>query len=112
MGMTVHQLFRHAVHHVVHGEVAPLRLDLGVEGDLHHHIAQLLAHVPGVIPVQGIQDLVGLLQEIAPDGAVGLLPVPGAAAGGAQQAHHFQEVLVAIMRFTLKIYHTSSAFAR
>ena len=76
VGMAVDQLPGHAVHHVVHGEPAPLRLHLGVEGHLHQHVPQLLAHTVGIIVVDGVQGLVRLLQEIPADGAVGLFPGP------------------------------------
>ena len=112
MGVSVHQLLGHAVHHVVHGEVAPLGLNLGVEHHLHQNIPQFLAHGVGVVAVQGVQDLIGLLQKIPADGRVGLLRVPGTAAGGAEELHDFQEVLPAIAALTLKIYHTLPAFAR
>ena len=77
MGMAVHQLPGHAVHHICHGEAAPLRLDLGMEGHLHQHVAQLLAHAAGVVVVDGVQNLIGLLQEVPADGAVGLLRSQG-----------------------------------
>ena len=110
--MTVDQLLGHAVHHVLHGEAAGLRFDLGVEHHLHQHVPQLLAHGVGIVPVDGVQHLVGLLQKIAADGGVGLLPVPGAAPRGAQQPHDLQKVLVAVTRLILKIYHNAPAFAR
>ena len=112
MGMAVDHLLRHAVHHVIHGEAAALGLDGGVKHHLHQNIAQLLAHIRGVVPVQGVQDLIGLLQEVPADGAVGLFPVPGAAPGGTKQPHDVQKVLIAVICLTLKIYHTLPAFAR
>ena len=112
VGVAVHQLLGHAVHHVVHGEAAPLGLNLGVEGHLHQHVAQLLAHAAGVVPVDGVQGLVGLLQEIPADGPVGLLRIPGAAPRRPEQPHDFQEILPAVTALTLKIYHRLPAFAR
>ena len=112
VGMAVDQLPGHAVHHVVHGEAAPLRLDLGVEGHLHQYVAQLLAHVRRVVPVDGVQSLIRLLQEVPADGPVGLLRVPGAAPRGPEQAHNLQEILPAVTALTLKIYHRLPAFAR
>ena len=112
MGMAVHQLPGHAVHHICHGEAAPLRLDLGMEGHLHQHVAQLLAHAAGVVVVDGVQNLIGLLQEVPADGAVGLLPVPGATPGSPQQPHDLQKILVAVKILTLKLYHKMPAFAR
>ena len=52
------------------------------------------------------------LQEVPADGAVGLLPVPGAAPGSPQQPHDLQKILVAVKILTLKLYHKMPAFAR
>ena len=111
VGMAVHQLLRYAVYHIVHGEAALFHLYLGVEGHLHQDVSQLLAHVVGVVPVQGVQDLISLLQKVPADGRVGLLPVPGTAAWSAEEPGDFQQVLPAIAGFTLKIYHRLPAFA-
>ena len=110
--MAVDELFGDAVHHVVHGEAAPFRLDLGVERRLHQNIPQFLAHGLGVIPVQSVQGLVCLLQKIPADGIVGLLGVPGAASRCTQQCHDVKKIRPVIAGLTLKIYHTLSAFAR
>ena len=111
MGMTEHHLLADAVHHVVHGEVALFGLDLGVEHHLQQHVAQLLAHIHRIFPVDGVQGLIRLLQEIPADGGVGLLGVPGAAPRSTQKPHDLQEVLPVIAALTLKIYHTLPAFA-
>ena len=110
--MPVDQLLGDAVHHVVHGEAAPLGFDLGMKGHLHQHVAQFLAHALRIVPVQSVQGLVGFLQEIAADGTVSLLSVPRAAARSPQQSHDTQEIRPVIARLTLKIYHIYSAFAR
>ena len=112
VGMAVYQLLGHAVDNVVHGEPAPLRLDLGVEGRLHQHVSQLLAHASRVVPVDGVQSLISLLQEVPADGPVGLLRIPGAAPRRPEQPHDFQEILPAVTALTLKIYHRLPAFAR
>ena len=112
MGMAEDHFLRHAVHHVCHGEAAPLLLHDGVEHHLHENVPQLLAHVRRAVLVQRVDDLVCLLQEIPADGLMGLLGVPGAAPGTAQKAHDRQEILIVIAALTLKIYHTLSPIAR
>ena len=101
-----------AIHHIRHGEAAPLLLNGGVEHHLHQNVPQLLAHIHRVVPVQGVQRLVGLLQEIPADGLVGLLGVPGAAPGRPEKPHDPKKILPVIAAITLKIYHTLPAFAR
>ena len=61
MGMAVHQLLCHTVHYVRHRKPAALRFHLSVQRHLHQNIPQLLAHVMGIIPIYGIQRLIGLL---------------------------------------------------
>ena len=112
MGMAEDHFLGDLVDHIVHGEPPQLLFNLSVKYHLHQDVAQLLAHGMGIIPVQGVQDLIGLLQKIPPDGLVGLLGVPGTAARGAQQSHDLQKVLPAIATLTLKIYHRLPAFAR
>ena len=112
MGMAVDHLLRHAVHHVGHREAAPLLLNGGMKHHLHQNVAQLLLHIHGVVPVQGVQGLAGLLQEVAPNGLMGLLGVPGTAAGPPQKPHNLKEIVPAIAGLILKIYHTLPAFAR
>ena len=111
MGVAVDQLAAKAVNDVLHGEAASLRFHLGVEDDLHQDISQLLAEGGHVVVVNGLHGLAGLLQEVAADGLVGLLGVPGAAAGGPEDAHDGQHILVAVV-FLLKIYHIFGLIAR
>ena len=71
-------------------EAAGLRGDLRVEVDLQQQVAELLAQVLEVTGVDGLERLVGLLEEVAGERAVRLLALPGAL--GAQPAHHRQEL--------------------
>ena len=84
VGMAVHQFLGYSVYHVLHGEAALLGLYLGVECHLHQDVPQLLAHGVGVIPVQGVQNLIGLLQKVPANGVMGLFSVPGTAARSAE----------------------------
>ena len=112
MGMAEHQLLRHAVYHVVRSEVLLFLLHHGVEHDLKQHVPQLFLHTGEIVPVNGVQRLVGLLQKIPADGLMGLLPVPRTAAGRPEQVHDGEKILPPIAFFPLKIYHISTAFAR
>lgn len=49
----------------------------GVEHDLQHQVAQFLAEKDVVVVVDGLDDLIGLLDEIFADRPVRLLTVPG-----------------------------------
>ena len=72
--------------------VARLLGDPGVEDDLEQHVAELLGEVGRVAGADGVDDLVGLLDEVGGEGLVGLLGVPGAAAGRAQPVHRRDDV--------------------
>ena len=77
-----------------------------MENHLQKNVPQLFAKVLGLAFVYRLADLVGLLQHVAPDALVGLLPVPGAALGGAQIVDKGYEVPEVIALFANKIYHT------
>src|SRR5690606_5825690 len=53
-------------------------------------VAQLLA-VIAPAALHRVEHLVGLLDEVGLEGREGLLPIPGAAAGGAQPRHDAEE---------------------
>ena len=80
--------------HVVDGEGAALLGDHGVEVDLQQQVAQLLAQVRPVTrrvtAVDRLERLVGLLEQVAGERAVGLLGLPRAL--GPQPAHHLEEL--------------------
>ncbi len=75
---------------VGHREFAALPGDLRVEDNLEQEIAQLLADVRRVSGVEGVKDLVGLLDEERAERFAGLFSVPGTAAFAAQAGHHRQ----------------------
>ena len=84
-------LLDEAIEHVRHGELAGLGRHLAVEHDLEEQVAQLLGEVPRVVLVDGLQDLVGLLDQVGLEGGAGLLAVPWAASLAAQPGHERQE---------------------
>ena len=84
--MAPHQLVRQAVADVRHVKAARLGSDLGMQEDLQEEVAQLVGQVVGVPGVDGLDHLIGLFEGEAAQGAVGLGPVPGAAARRPQAA--------------------------
>ena len=61
MGVAEDELFADVIGHIVGGEAARVFLNVDVEEDLHEHIAQLLAHEGGIVAVERLGGLVGLL---------------------------------------------------
>ena len=66
--------------------------DPGVEDDLEQHVTELLGEVPAVATLDGVQHLVGLLDQVRGQALVGLLGVPRTAAGRAQPVHGRDDV--------------------
>ena len=61
VGVAEDELFADMIGHIVGGEAARVLLNVDVEEDLHEHIAQLLAHEGGIVAVERLDGLVGLL---------------------------------------------------
>ncbi len=80
MGMPEEHLADLTVGHIVHGEIAGLPLDVGMEYHLQQQIPQLLLQQGRVRPVDGLGGLIGLLQQTAPQGGMGLHSIPRTAA--------------------------------
>ena len=78
------------------GEFALLLSEVYVEHHLHQDVAKLLRHALRLPVVDGLQQFVALLQEVLLQGVVGLLPVPGTAAGAQQPVDHPLQGLVGI----------------
>ena len=93
MGMSPDELLVDALHHVAHIEVPGFPGNVGVKGYLHQQVTQLLGQHRGVARVYGLQGLVGFLQQVALQRFVGLLPVPGTPAWGAQPSHDVHQRL-------------------
>ena len=64
----------------------------GVEGDLEQHVAEFLAQRVGILLLDGGVGLVALLEQVRREGEMGLLRVPGTAAGRAEPVHHGHHV--------------------
>ena len=82
--MAADDLAGHGALHVGQVEDAGLRRVLGVQHDLQEQVAELVGQVRGGAALEGVVDLVGLLQQERPKGQVVLLAVPGAAVRLAQ----------------------------
>lgn len=63
-----------------------------MEHDLQQQVAQFLAEQDVVGVVNGLNDFVGLFDEVFADGCMRLLTVPGTASGRPEQLHHGAEV--------------------
>jgi hypothetical protein len=72
---------------VVDGEAVLFSGDLRVEEDLKEEVAEFLGEFGVVAGVEGVEDFVGLLDEVGAEGGVGLFAVPGAAAGDTETGH-------------------------
>ena len=103
--MAVDELLTDAVGHIVQIEAPLLLLHARMKDDLQQNVPQLLLQVLGVSLVDGLGGLIGLLQQIAPDGVMVLLPVPGTSAGRPQDADDLPQVLHPVRGLLFKIYH-------
>ena len=88
MAVTEYHLLADGVSHVVYREFVVLGRDLRVHYHLQKQIAQLVVQVIPVLSVNALQHLVALLQQRTAQAFVRLFPVPGAAVGRAEFAHH------------------------
>ncbi len=95
VGVAEDELVVDAPGHVGQGETALLGAEGGVEDDLEEQVAELLLErdvalvLVGAEQLDGVEDLVALLDQVAGERLVGLLPVPRAL--GPQAAHHLGE---------------------
>ncbi len=78
--------------HVVDVPPSLVGRHLRVEHDLEQEVAELVAEAVVVVAVDGVEDLVRLLQQVPGERPVILLGVPRAPAGTAQARHHAHEV--------------------
>ncbi len=79
---------------VVKGEGALFLRHPGVEDHLEEEVAQLVAQVGQVAPLDGVGHFIGLFDGVGGDGGEGLLQVPGAAVLRVAEAGHDVEELL------------------
>jgi hypothetical protein len=82
--MPPHELVAEARERVGDRELALFLEHVGYHGREQVDVPRLLARVRGVALVDGLDELVGLLDDVAPEARGRLLAVPGAAVGRAQ----------------------------
>ena len=87
VGVAADQLAIEAGNHIRDGEVTRLVGHLRIKEDLEQEVAQLLAKVGPMAPLDRVEDLVGFLERIFPYGVEALLAIPGASTGTAQPGH-------------------------
>ena len=85
--MPADQLLVDVVGDVLEVELALLFREAGVKHDLDQHVAQFLAHVRVVPPVDRIDQLARLIDQAAHQRGMRLLLVPGTTAGAAEPRH-------------------------
>jgi hypothetical protein len=78
MGMAPHQLGADATGHPGQIKTALLAGDAGMQHHLQQQIPQFLLQVTVIAVANRVRHLVGLLQHVGDEGAVGLLQIPGA----------------------------------
>ena len=76
VGVPPDHLFGYRSDHVGNIEFPGLGCDLRVEQDLEKKIAQFLAQGRGILPPDGLHDLVRFLEKVLAEGGVRLGPVP------------------------------------
>ena len=74
--MAADHLLADAVHHIIHGKISLLRLDLTVEHDLEQDIPQLLAEIFRVMSIDRLQHLRAFLHEMLFQRVMILRPIP------------------------------------
>src|SRR5690606_37075828 len=72
-------------------EVPILLGDLRMEDHLHEHVAELLAHVRTIQPVDGVEQFADLVDQATGQAGVRLFPIPRTASRGAQGGNGFSK---------------------
>jgi hypothetical protein len=63
-----------------------------MKGHLKEEVAELIAKGVPIVGIDGLQGLVGLLEEMSRERPVSLLVIPRTASGSAQASHHANEI--------------------
>ena len=84
-------------------EVARLRGHLRVEEHLQQQVAKLVLQLRPRPALDGVEDLVGLLERVAFDGVKVLFTIPRAAIGGAQPGHDLDGLGEGVGRRALRL---------
>jgi len=87
MGMTADKLTLKTGDHVLDGEVTGFGRHFGIKEHLKQKVAEFILEGRPVASLDGIEDLVGLLEGVFADRIEALLTIPWAPAGRAQPVH-------------------------
>lgn len=87
MRMAAHELFGQFPGHGLKIESFSFPRQLGVKKNVKKDIAQLLLEGVVITLIDGLEQLVHLLQDHGAEGAMGLFPVPGTTPGTTQSGH-------------------------
>ena len=86
-------LLAHVGGDILERRLAGLGGDVGVEDHLVQHVAELLDQLGAIAGFDGVDELEGLFHEVLHEAGVGLLAVPGAAAGRPQLLEHGDQLI-------------------
>ena len=79
--------------HIGQRKLAGVRRNLRMQHYLHEYVAQLLAQMRGVVALDAVERLVGLLDHVFANAAVRLLAVPRTAVGLTQAPDGLHQML-------------------
>ena len=91
--MAANQFSIQVVEHIGNREVTVVGRHLGIKQDLQEQVAEFFGQMRPVAPLNGVEDLVGLLQRVFANGIEGLFAVPGASTGSPQPSHEVHRLL-------------------
>ena len=89
--MAAYQLVRQAFRYVFKRKLALFLPYAGLERYLEQNVTKLLGMTPGVAAIDGIDEFIGLLDQVGLQGLQRLLAIPGTAAVIAETGHNVQE---------------------
>jgi len=78
---------------ITHVKLAPVLRDLCLKDDLQEEVAQLLPYLGGVAFIEGLEELIGLFEEIGLERVPRLHPVPRTAILATEPGHYVDELL-------------------
>ena len=87
MGMAANELGVDVFENVADVKVLFLASNLCMQVDLEQQVAEFFGQLLHIVLLQGLHDLVGLLNDIVGQGLVRLLAIPGTTVGFTTQAH-------------------------
>ena len=111
MRMAQNQLLASLICDIVQIKTAGFFLNVRMEDDLHEQIAKFLTQMRCALLVNRLADLISLLQKIAAQALMRLLPIPGTATLTTENLNNPTKILHIVGIFVFKIYHSILSFA-